>query len=796
MTHLMRRTRLGVALALAICATNVAIAAPGDDDDEDEDEDDRRPTPPRPTAVLPKPAPVPSTPRELVCDGNWRYSLVETRSETGPARFATQHEVQRDFLLVSAALAKCATLNKSGKLATDKHASTVCEGLRMVASQRDIAAANVLDSKQAPCLGRAVQPGDACEGPRTQLTTLRRYDHLVMSRAELALSADICANPAAIGATLKKSCTTLHEQITAEAGDQGGVGPFGLDAPLPAGIVSAVEAIRQATDRRFQAQIDNSIGARDACQKMAAPLDDKFDQQRVSTAKSMCAELTIADNRAATCRRADVYIDERGELHMQRPLTTSAQRRNATLCVDISDFDTQAPLVVAVGIGTTASVPERVWPGETFQIGKLLDASVTREDVLAITVYGRARGSSLAEFLSLNGVTPDMARGEYAGTMRDEACRIATQLVPVVEHEVPVGSPDKQAVIPIVFGRGRDGETRTIEGGDAVMLWVRGIEPGGSVMVEQSGGKRVIYEPPPLVGQQPAPNENVESRTRPATSIRGGMAGIAVPSVRRRARYGGSRVIRLGHPAGNHNYDLKVCTGTMPLGQAGRDPLDTRNRPLTCGGGNVILDEKLYVHGTYHLGVRAHFGYTYFDEGTLRALRTPEAQQLGTNVHEVVSERVGSPDFAVLLAIYPFGRDPYRFDYKFWTPRGNYWEHAALLAGFTARKLSVWDNIYLGGSLPLASGVSFTVLANLAMRNQPIGVRAGDFITSSSSAPDLSAMVGSQRRLDVGVSVGISLDYDLAERAFKAVWSKVRQTPSMTATSSSDSAVEESEDDL
>ena len=80
--------------------------------------------------------------------------------------------------------------------------------------------------------------------------------------------------------------------------------------------------------------------------------------------------------------------------------------------------------------------------------------------------------------------------------------------MPVVDHEVPIGPPDHQKVIPVLYGRGRDGETRMIKEDDALLVWVRDIDPDGSVMVEQANGTFVQFEPPPLVGQPSLQDQN------------------------------------------------------------------------------------------------------------------------------------------------------------------------------------------------------------------------------------------------------------------------------------------------
>ena len=78
---------------------------------------------------------------------------------------------------------------------------------------------------------------------------------------------------------------------------------------------------------------------------------------------------------------------------------------------------------------------------------------------------------------------------------------MACSWVPVVDHEVPIGDGDEQAVIPIDYSRGRVGETQRIDEGDYVLLWIKDIEPNGSVMVEYASGQYVGYQPPPLLGE-------------------------------------------------------------------------------------------------------------------------------------------------------------------------------------------------------------------------------------------------------------------------------------------------------
>jgi hypothetical protein len=476
----------------------------------------------------------------------------------------------------------------------------------------------------------------------------------------------------------------------------------------------------------------------------------------------LCAELDMADCRVNSCRNADVYIDERGELHLNKPLTTAEERKKATLCIDISDFDPEHPLMVTVKLHSTPSVPERVWPGETMEIGNLLAGPVTREDVLGIYVSGKAHGISLAEVLRINGVHAQQVgnKKDYVGFTHDEACRVARGWVPVVDHEVPIGPPQHQKVIPVLYGRGRDGETQLIREDDSLLVWVRDIDPDGSVLIEQANGTFVQFEPPPLVGQ-PAGESQAQLNKLPA-QLRGGQAMLDQPIVPRRQRYPGSRTLRLGHPSGNNKYPIRVCTG--PAGHI----TEVKGTVAACATTQVTVDETLYVHGVYHFGVRAYFGMTWFREGEYSAERTPRAQGAGPNTYEVTRRQLGTQDIAVLFALYPFGRDPFLFDYRHW------WHDFALLGGFTLRSSNPLDNIYLGGSVPLANGVSLSVLANLTQRNRPNGINSGDLLEyPAMTVPNLPRDFGTQRQLDVGVSVGISFDYDLAVKAFQTIWHKL-----------------------
>ena len=167
---------------------------------------------------------------------------------------------------------------------------------------------------------------------------------------------------------------------------------------------------------------------------------------------------------------------------------------------------------------------------------------VSGEDVLGIHVLGKARGVSLAEVLRVNGVpgyTGETLAMRTSKGSRQEACRVARSWVPVVDHEVPIGDANAQAIIPISFGRGRDGETKNIRKGDHVVLWVRGIEPAGSVLAEYARGQTVGYQPPPLLGEPPdqtAALSGPDGLMSPTAELRGGGAGVGQPLLPRRAR--------------------------------------------------------------------------------------------------------------------------------------------------------------------------------------------------------------------------------------------------------------------
>ncbi len=736
----------------------------------------------------------------LSCQGGWQFPLTEVRTEIGPARFARQRGLQRDLVIAAAAFGYCEAAEMNQFAEPYTAAIGPCSGLLKVAEKIDSIASNLFRPEEkdiAQCLVTTAKSGGDCEGVRGQLTNLRTYDEIIVDRAELVLSYEVCASPErGSNASLREKCDNLENEIMAQLGSEDALpGLFSLSAPLPPPIATAVALVSAETDGRFLSVTpENFVGVRRSMcmfpddapasgMRTATILERKaFVPEKSDTMWApkdgavkwgMCNELALADVNAASCRDADIYLDERGELHLNSPLTTEKQRRHATMCVDVSDFHPDTPLMVTIGLDATGSVPERVWPGETMQIGRLIDHAVTRDDVLNLHVFGKAYGVSLAEVLRINNVTDVSASNE-------EACRMARSWVPVVDHEIPIGDPDTQAVIPIEFGRGRVGETQRLDEGDAVMLWIKDIEPGGSVMVDYANGQYVGYTPPPLLGEPDPPGPAADSSGAPAdepigydgqgnpiyakpqgyipeSTIGMAMAAVNQPLLPRRARYPGSRVLRLGAPSGNHEFKLHVCTSVgTDLGMAGS----------CASGGRVIVDEQIFIHGSSHVGVKLFFGYTGFP-----GLATYAARPIGGGGFEVVETSPFATDYdiAVLMAIYPFGRDPRRFSFKPWTM--DYWKSFSLLGGFGVKGLkSPFEDFYGGIGLPIGNGVSLTALAHISRRDLLLGVRAGDTIQTA----NVNDSYATKKGFAVGATVGISFDYDLFERAFTNVINRFR----------------------
>jgi hypothetical protein len=195
----------------------------------------------------------------------------------------------------------------------------------------------------------------------------------------------------------------------------------------------------------------------------------------------------------------------------------------------------------------------------------------------------------------------------------------------------------------------------------------------------------------------------------------------------------------------------------------------------------VILDEKMFVHGDYHFGIGLYFGYSLFPIEEFAARKTPAAMAIGDNTFEVVQTSSAKADYdvAAMMTVYPFGRDPHDFTLNPLAKR--YWKHAGLLVGFTVRKLSVWNDFYLGTSLPVANGVSLSGLAHFSRRSIPVGVDAGDLFESALAEPDIAEVLSSRNVLAIGMSVGLTMDFDLFERAFMGVWDKFGRSGQFTS---------------
>ena len=705
----------------------------------------------------------------LVCEGGWRYPLYETRRELGPARLARLLEIQQDIVLSGRAFHYCQVIMASNSTSTPPLAQGVCEGL-LAASQgiERVSHKLFVGAGEHGCLGSGRVSSERCEHLREQLPTLRRYQRVSVQRATLVASVEVCASEdRKTNRALRNSCLSLERKIDEEA-DQRSPHPgrFALSAPLPESVAGSVELVREASDGHFLNLVpEDYLGVRERICETGPAIapSDPWGRRWSKVRHSLCAELSLAANNAATCRRADLYIDERGELHLGRSLASRRVRRQATLCIDVSDFDGDHPLMVTLGLNPTSSVPERVWPGETVAVGHWIDQVSGAQDVLQLSVFGKARGVSLKEVLRINGVD---FKGDHSGPANSEACRIARSWVPVVDHEVPVGPRATQAVIPVDFGRGRDGETTKIEQGDHILVWVREIEPAGAVLVEYADGQSVGYEPPPLLGRSGDPTTFA---AKPRQHIRGAASSVAEPLLPRRARYPGSRVLRLGYPTGNSQYKLRICirhrVGASEAAETGR----------VCDVESVIVDEKIYVHGSSHLGVQLHVGYSFFGTTGLRAKRTAAAQAAGEDLFEIVEESNGSTeqDIAILLAVYPFGRDPLDFSYRPWS--SSYWRHASLVCGFSLKKISFWEDLYLGASLPIANGISTSVLAHFGRRDVLSQTSRGQFLSvpDAGATLELEDYVPTHSTLSMGVGIGISFDLDLFQRAFTGVWHRI-----------------------
>jgi hypothetical protein len=90
------------------------------------------------------------------------------------------------------------------------------------------------------------------------------------------------------------------------------------------------------------------------------------------------------------------------------------------------------------------------------------------------------------------------------------------------------------------------------------------------------------------------------------------------------------------------------------------------------------------------------------------------------------------------------------------------------LAGFSVRTITPWEDFYVGGSLPVANGVSATVLAHFSQRSVLAGVEEGQLVAGA-----MLSNIPSKEVIAVGVSAGLTFDFDLFERAFFNIWDRL-----------------------
>ncbi|MBI4914646.1 MAG: hypothetical protein HY825_02270 [Acidobacteria bacterium] len=714
----------------------------------------------------------------VYCDGV-RYSLEEEREDTGPARLARLHELTRTINVVGRALDP----DRCGEAAEGE-----CIGLRKAVERSQYRALELFQgaSDLEACMIDPIRMWNEqegiCQEMRQNISDLRKLDREALARAEYVLALRLCDGAMGLDANVRAACTSLATAIAPHAPPSGARPSFWLEAPMPREVQEAIRQVRLITGGNFDVEALNSDLARDyRCETQGQDGSDGTSPTGVLV--GLCKEYALLQRVSDSCRQASVYIDERGGIHASGGLSSDDGRTAATLCVDVSDFAPEYPFMVTVRLDDESSRPMRVWPGEPIFIGQYLPGPVDPGDVMGIEVRGKARGISLAETLRVNGVSSDTP----------DACRIARAYVPVVDHEVPVGG-EGQKVIPMSFHTGRLGETGIVTQGDALMIWVRDIEPAGAVRVEYQSGQNpqyVGYVPPPLLGQSAElsqAEQQRQARVPPGAHVRPSEASVDQPLVPRRARYPGSRVLRLGYPSGFFEYPVRVCTYATdrPDWGAGRTAAEGPGI-ATCGDprATTVLSEYIYVHGEYYFGIRAALMGSWFPVQRLIPRQTPDALRAGGNAWQVVaeSENVFEFDVPLLLAIYPFGRDPYAFDYRFWDLEGgHYWNDVAILLGFSMISIP-WDHMYAGLSLPVYSGVSLTVLAHFEKRSIPIGVRAGDIFEFTGSVdPTLGEVFGSESQFITGVAFGVSVDYDLFERAFRAIWAKFGNLPVIRST--------------
>ena len=100
-------------------------------------------------------------------------------------------------------------------------------------------------------------------------------------------------------------------------------------------------------------------------------------------------------------------------------------------------------------------------------------------------------------------------------------------------------------------------------------------------------------------------------------------------------------------------------------------------------------------------------------------------------IYDILGEKtvfINAAGCMTLLSVYPFGRNPRNFTYN--PLKKDYWKHFSFVTGFTVRRLTPWEEFYLGAAFPLANGVTFDVLAAFSQRDVPADLEIGQLVTT------------------------------------------------------------------
>ena len=238
------------------------------------------------------------------------------------------------------------------------------------------------------------------------------------------------------------------------------------------------------------------------------------------------------------------------------------------------------------------------WPSATGSISRPGLKDVLRVGVFGKGAWGLPVGDSADSTVSNPFGNP--ATGN-AGTGRREACRIARSWVPVVDHEVPVGPRDRQAIIPVHFWpRTRRRDTSTRRRGPHYGLGSphrtgrvghRSVRRGadGHVRAPATAGPREFDRTAASPQGQSDPRRRVVSSRTSAAQAR-----------------------TLSGTRGSFGWVVQRATVTMTYGSAPETRIaklrrllsnQERANPPRCGdGGSLIVDEKVFVHGDSHFG--------------------------------------------------------------------------------------------------------------------------------------------------------------------------------------------------